>query len=261
MIKKLLCIFLAILMVIPTFSAITFAKNESNDKIQTALSKYFMMEKEFEKITQNVGSNAYNNLKSITTELPFTLKLYYKDPQIEKVQTDVPIIFYIINHSMERIGTEDDVSILTDLINEGYIVFTMDYKNNPKAVSPEIDWSILGARNQICSSLYEYFPKARYDLSAIQNYSYVVPAGCRIKRDIWYYNLLENGAIGTKEEIVKAWNSSGFKAKESKIPENTLKGTYKGQWYQAETIDELVKPDGKPLDYDLKMDIVYFLEE
>ena len=63
MTKKLLCIMLALLMVVPTLSGVAFAKNESTDKIQTSLSKYFMLEKEFEKITQYVGSNSYNNLK------------------------------------------------------------------------------------------------------------------------------------------------------------------------------------------------------
>jgi hypothetical protein len=257
MIKKLLCLMLVLLMAMPSFFNVVLAKNGSTDKIQTALSKYFMMEKEFEKITQNVGSNAYNNLHSITTDLPFTLKLYYKEPNMERGKRDIPAIFYIINHGMERVGTENDISILTDFINEGYIVFTMDYHNNPKAVSPEIDWSILGARNQIMTSVYEYFPKVSYTLNSIPNYSYVVPAGCRIKRDIWYYNLLENGSIGTKEKIIEAWNSEGFKAKESKIPENIKKGTYEGQWYEAKTIDDCVKPNGKPLDFDLKMDIVY----
>ncbi|MBE7053652.1 MAG: hypothetical protein E7391_05185 [Ruminococcaceae bacterium] len=257
MIKKTLSIILAILMIMSSFPILAIAKDANNDKIQNAFSNYFVTEKEFKKITQYVGSNSYNNLHSITTELPFTLKLYYKEPNMEKSKRDIPVIFYIINHGMERVGTEDDISIIKDFIEEGYLVFTLDYHNNKAAISPEIDWSILGARNQIMASIYEYFPKVSYTLSSAVNYSYVVPAGCRIKRDIWYYNLLENGAIGTKEKIIEAWNSNGFKAKESKIPENISKGTYKGQWYEAETIDDCVKPDGKPLDFDLRMDIVY----
>ena len=47
------------------------------------------------------------------------------------------IIFYVINHtSYERIGQEDDVSILKDYIAQGYVVVTVDFKSHANATSP-----------------------------------------------------------------------------------------------------------------------------
>ena len=56
------------------------------------------------------------------------------------------MIFYIINSSEKRVGTESDNTIIADFLDEGYIVVTLDYKNSPLAVSPSIDWSIQNIR-------------------------------------------------------------------------------------------------------------------
>ena len=47
-----------------------------------------------------------------------------------------PIIFYVINTNTERVGTDSDVSIISDFLRQGYIVLVTDYKNEKRAASP-----------------------------------------------------------------------------------------------------------------------------
>jgi len=262
MAKKLISILLVGLMVFSLLPT-TFAQDIAVDEIYNAFTQYFVKETSFESITQSTGSSAYDNVGSVTTDLPFVARAYFKNVDNEgntiTPPKDTPVIFYVINHAMERIGTEDDISIVSDLLDEGYIVFTLDYKNNPKAVSPEIDWSLLGARTQIMNKITDYFPGITYSYSKV-NFSYVVPAGCRIARNVWYFNLMEHGSVLTEQKIVDSWNGTGsnaFKKYAKKIPAVEKNNYTAGVWYEATCLEDCVKPDGSPIDLDLRMDIIY----
>ena len=199
-----------------------FAEEEQTE-IEAAFEEYFVG-------TTELDTDGYIGI-------PVSLDVYTKDKAAEAA----PVILYVINHSMERAGTESDVDILTDLLNEGYIVVTMDYKNNPAAVSPGLDWSIHKLRTSMNSN-GTYLQGLSYQ----KGETYVLPAGCRIMRDVLYFSIDESASCGTFEYIVKVWN-------EYVVPNF-------GEEYdlsEADDITDCVKPDGTPIDLDLKMDIIY----
>ncbi len=260
MTKKFLSIILVGLMIFSLLPT-TFAQDVSVDEIYNEFAEYFVKETSFSSITQSTGSSGYNNVSSVTTDLPFVAKTYFKNIDSEgntiTPAKDTPVIFYVINHGEEVIGTESNISIVNDMLDDGYIVFTLDYLNNPKAVSPEIDWSLLGARTQIMAKIKDYFPQISYTYAHQEDYAYIVPEGCRIERNIWYFNLIENGSVLTEQMILESWNSDGFKNKAPKIPAVAQNNYQKGVWYEAETLEDCVRPDGSPIDLDLRLDIIY----
>lgn len=106
--------------------------------------------------------------------IPVHINTYAKGETSNQTQT----IFYIMNHAMERVGTESDRSIVADFLNSGYIVVTLDYLNNPAAISPELDWSIQNIRI--------IMTKTGANMGGLvyrSTYNYVVPSGCRLVRD------------------------------------------------------------------------------
>ena len=169
------------------------------------------------------------------------------------------VIVYIMNHAMERVGTDSDIDIIGDLLNDTEyknIVVTVDFLNNPKAVSPQIDYSVA----QIIADIRDegaYLNGNTYGQYLI----HAVPSGCRIARDIWYFDLLENGAKGTEEAIIASWNSDDFKNTHAKrIPACEGNNYQEGVWFEATSIDQLVRSKangGGPIDTDLRLDIVY----
>ena len=169
------------------------------------------------------------------------------------------VIVYIMNHAMERVGTDLDNDIIRDFLNDTEyknIVVTVDFLNNPKAVSPQIDYSVA----QIISDIRDegaYLNGNTYGQYLI----HAVPSGCRIARDIWYFDLLENGAKGTEEAIIASWNSDDFKNTHAKrIPACEGNNYQEGVWFEATSIDQLVRSKangGGPIDTDLRLDIVY----
>lgn len=77
-------------------------------------------------------------------------------------------------------------------------------------------------------------------------YNYVVPSGCRLARDIKYWSIKEHASKGTLEHIVDVWNTDFMQKKGNALGLSP-----------AQTIDDCVKPDGSPIDLDLRMDIIY----
>lgn len=181
--------------------------------------------------------------------IPVDINVYAKNETDQMTQ----MIFYIINSSEKRVGTESDNTIIADFLDEGYIVVTLDYKNSPLAVSPSIDWSIQNIRIKMDEgNLYLNGLKHR------RFYDYVVPAGCRLERDVFYWSLAEHGVNGIEDELVKIWNSDGFKNVYGEKLITYADGTQtKVKDVVATDFSDLVKPDGTPLDMDLKMDIIY----
>ena len=159
----------------------------------------------------------------------------------EETNTNSTVIVYVLGYNGERIGTERDLDILIDLLNEGYVVITMDYLDNELATVPDIIWSIQNLRMSPSKYLgkYKFAPKGVH----------VLPAGYRILRDVNFFKLDENGYKGTYEYIVDVWNGDKFQtAKGTRIPEG---------YETAEKIEDCVKPDGSPLDFNLRLDIIY----
>lgn len=234
--KRIMCLFLALMLVLPMLPV--FASEDAQDAIGIAFSDY------------NIYSATLENDGKIG--IPVKINTYVKGETNKLTNT----VIYVINHAMERIGTEDDVSIIEDLLDEGYIVVVLDYQNSPKAISPDLDWSVQGIRTKINNGNYLNGSLCRKD------YMYVLPSGSRIKRDVKFFNFLEHGAKGTEEAIIDSWNTSVKSHKASLVP--PCEGNnFEGGWFEATSIDQLVRPDPTdktkaiPIDLDLRMDFIY----
>ncbi len=154
------------------------------------------------------------------------------------------VIFYVINHAGERIGQESDTSIVGSYIDEGYVVIVVDYLKDPRTVSPNVEHSL--------AKLREYYMVNKTGFSGTKiavrkNYAYFLPAGYRLARDIVYWEQDIHASFGTMEYIVKVWNE--YIAGKKKVNGELAK--------PAETIDDCTKPDGSPMDFRLRLDIMY----
>lgn len=172
--------------------------------------------------------------------IPLSVCTYAKIKPSETTNTTT-VLVYVIGYNGERIGTEKDIDIICDLLDEGYVVITMDYLDNPLATVPDIVWSVQTTR----MSPGKYLPGFKFNSSGVM----VLPSGYRVLRDVNFFTLDENGYKGIYEYVVDVWNGDKFQtAKASKIPASNK---------TAKTIEDCVKPDGSPLDFNLRLDIVY----
>ncbi|MBQ7380791.1 MAG: Ig-like domain-containing protein, partial [Clostridia bacterium] len=166
------------------------------------------------------------------------------------------VLFYLINHSCSaRIGQEDDISILSDYIAEGYLVVVLDFKNHANAVTPYIEQSLTAARGLFTSgnSGNEVSDLTDSDGKAIAtsiHFFYFLPEGCRLARDIWYFDPSIWGLNGLMEEHVKAWNGTFAGTSKDVLGIGTLTSV-------EDMITRLKQTDGSPIDYKHCMNVIY----
>lgn len=127
------------------------------------------------------------------------------------------VALYFVNTKTERVGTESDINIISDLIERGFAVVTVDYLNNPKAESPALDWSSQVVRNLVingsCFTDKEVFPTGDY------NDTYVLPAGYNVTEYANFWSIDEHGADGSFDRIVQVWNNDFRAAKADVVVE------------------------------------------
>jgi uncharacterized protein (TIGR02145 family) len=175
---------------------------------------------------------------TLNREIP--LNIYYPEEKTDSDGRDV--IVYIKNSAWERIGREPDLSILKDFLKKKFIVITLDFGNDPKAVSPYIDNDI----NDIYSAVFGYRTKSLFADTRLIPKEYrcfVIPEGYRVATDLVYWEIDKHGVYGTMEYIMKTYN-------EEIVPRVPGLKT-------ASTPGEMVDRKGKPFDYGIKMDILY----
>ena len=175
-----------------------------------------------------------------TLDIPVGLSAYYKG---DKSHAETAVVMYIMGYVGAReVGRGDTMDILNSLLDEGYIVVTVDYKNNPKATTPDLDWSLFTLRKGIDNYLGG-LTHAKFDI-------YVVPDGYMLARNILFYDYAEHAKKGTIERIISIYNTDAKfrEAKGSRIPNPNENVT---------TVDRCLKPDGTPVDLQLKLDIIY----
>ena len=167
------------------------------------------------------------------------------------------VLFYIINHyCSDRIGMEDDVSILSDYIDEGYLVVVLDYKNHEDAITPYIEQSLVSAFNLFNRTKSGHVVGDLVDMdgdkiATTDKHFYFLPEGCRIERDVWYYDPSIWALNGVMERNLEVWNT-----KVAGTSYDTLK---LGKFDSVEQmICDLTQVDGEtPLEYKNCMNIVY----
>lgn len=93
----------------------------------------------------------------------------------------VSVVFYLQNLAAPRVGTEPDEAILTDLRATGYLVVVLDYARHPAATVPAIYPDLVRLREDVRAK--RLLADRRVDPARI----YLVPAGCRLRRDVVFY--------------------------------------------------------------------------
>lgn len=153
-----------------------------------------------------------------------------------------PVMVYIKNHGEDRIGTEQDASILMDYIKEHYIVITVDFNNNPEAVSPNFDKDL----HALFKSIYADEEGSLFDginMTPRQYRCFFVPAGCRVATDLVFWELDKHGANGMLEFIMDRYNKK-------------IAGIVYGK-EKVTSPEEMTDRQNRPFQYQLAMDIVY----
>jgi len=223
--KKTLSLVLVLVMIFTMVPSVSFAADETNPatEIYTTFEDYLKYSGTVKDVYVNDDVLVHTYAKITPTKM-------------------TPVAIYIINHGMERIGTEGDIPIITDLLEE-YIVVVLDYQNSPDAISPNLEWGI----NEILNNRVNN-GKVLGGLSYRKDYLYQIPAGCRVVKDILYFELDKHAPNGTINYIIDVWNT--YYAGQKTDANGNLLPT-------ATTIEECIKKDGTPIDLDLKLDIVY----
>ena len=80
------------------------------------------------------GENKVDDGEVNDTIVSSTVK-YYTINKLDINDASNPVAMYVINHGEERVGTDSDVSIIRDLLDE-YVVVVLDYQGAKNAVSP-----------------------------------------------------------------------------------------------------------------------------
>ena len=198
-----------------------------------------------------------------------------------------PVMMYVVNTNVARIGTDSDVSIISSMLDRGYAVVVVDYLNDPKAKSPALEWSTQLLRAKALAG--EYFTNPAVFEEGKYVDTLTVPAGYDVKLNGAYFMLDRHGVDGTLDEIVKTWNNDFRGVKASTVikwvrPDGTRKATQQAWdgspvvWYsdaegtiednengqyikvgntKAEKISDCVRRDGTPIDLNLYSHLVY----
>ncbi len=284
--KRLLSLLLLTAMLLPMFPTLpmpTFAAGtDAMDAIEAdnTLSAYKQGD------TTRVSDDGYIGI-------PYEVTVYYDYATHGKAKAgymttgSTPVMMYVVNTNVERIGTESDVSIIKSMLDRGYAVVVVDYLNNAKAKSPDLDWSTQKLRTKAKSG--GFFKDATVFESGTYDDTLTVPAGYDVRLNDVYFEHDKHGVDGTLEEIVFLWNTDFRGTKASKIvkwvhEDGTRKATRIGVdgsspvWYSdaagttvdnangqytkvsytlAESITDCVKADGTPIDLNLYMHIIY----
>ncbi len=245
----------------------TTVDSESGVKVYDELAEYFQA-------GESYSTAGYETYLSFDVELAVYCDLA-AEGEGRRNENKRDVIVYAVNYAGERIGSEEDASILADYIAEGYVVVVVDYLHNPDAKAPDIEHSL--------SKLRTYLGSAKLltgrGLAVDINFLYCLPAGYRLARDVWFWNSYYYSSLGTRDYVIKAWNtcmaeggSRNSKAynytKDFTLSFDGLKadGGYEsrnvshksGERIQkVEYIQECVGKDGTPLRYDVYMDIIY----
>ncbi|MBE6536783.1 MAG: hypothetical protein E7673_02395 [Ruminococcaceae bacterium] len=213
--------------------------------------------------------------------------VYYKGnaSSIVPELNGTPIMVYAINTNTERVGTDSNKSIIQSMLDRGYAVVVLDYLNNPAATGHKLDDSAQTFVNNL--KLKKYF---NFDGNNKQYYKevFVVPSGYDVLLNQVFWEVDKHSLSGTLEYIVENWNTDfkGTKAErlvkwatgsttDTRKTVSTATDGTSPVWYDAsgkvdanglytkvkytvaKTITDCVKPDGSPLDMDMKLHLVY----
>lgn len=158
-----------------------------------------------------------------------TLKSYTFN-KLDANDVSNPVALYVINHGEARVGTDSDVSIIRDLLEE-YVVVVLDYQGAEKAVSPYLDESLHDIKLDMMSKGI-FLDNISYN----SNQTYLIPAGCRIVRNVEFFNIMESAPCGVVDKIIDVWNN-----------QSQIKDKLGDAWVKADTLDDIVMKNSESL--------------
>ncbi len=171
--------------------------------------------------------------------LPVLLTAYRRS----QVEANGCAILYVVGSAAVRAGTDSDVSIVDDLLNEGYIVTVADYLDNPAAAGTD-----LGTYVQLLLGNGMATGKYVGGQPLVGKHVYMVPSGCRIVRGVNFFWLDTMAPYGVNEYIVETYNMYYAGKKKDN----------NGHYLQpATSVETCLKKDGTPINMELTMDIIY----
>ncbi len=190
--------------------------------------------------------------------IPVNVHTYYDDTKTYKSGADSSnVVMYVMNTNTERIGKKSDAEIIRGLIERDFFVIVVDYMNNEKTNTHELDWSLQDIRAAVNTGSY-----TDNQMTTAENV-YILPAGYDIEYNIKYFSIDEYGVAGTLDYIVETWlNDFASIHADDIMTVNGVEMTvreYTAQFNDKNpmTIYDCLKPDGTPIDLNLYMDIIY----
>ncbi len=93
-----------------------------------------------------------------------------------------PAVFYLRNLAAPRVGTESDDAILHDFRAEGFLVVAVDFARRPQARAPFLNRTLGKLRDDLRAK------KLLGEYKLDDAHLFIVPAGCRLKRDVVFYH-------------------------------------------------------------------------
>jgi hypothetical protein len=157
---------------------------------------------------------------------------------VNRVVDPKPIAVYLKNLPAPRIGTDTDEDIIRGLEEDGFYVVELDCAGYPKA-SPNLEEALVAYHISLPDSLPAILPDGvKVDYKSV----FYVPAGYRIAKDIPIWNIKEYGAENVLNYVMDTYNKEIVN--KYKIP-------------KVASPDQMKDRNGMPLDYTLRMDIIY----
>ena len=225
-----------------------------------------------------------------TIGIPVSIDFYVDasvNPSVKTGTEGTPVIMYVINTNTVRTGTDSDVTIIRSMLDRGYVVAVYDFHNSVLATSLALENSLNVLRKNILNGAYVYSLGSPFPTSGSYHHHYIVPAGYNVQLGDVFWEMDKHGADGTLEKLVHVWNTDLRSSKAERLvkwvhDDGTRKKTEKGindgsdpVWYNsagtvdangqytklkyavAETITDLVNPDGTPINLDQHMNFIY----
>ena len=127
-----------------------------------------------------VNASAQETWSSIAVKQP--IKMEVLKPQDTKTTNPLPVIFYLENLAVPRVGTDSDETIIHDFLSEGYLVAKLDYAHKPEARLPWINRDFLDLRDQVLHK------KLLTGIDLDNARIFILPSGSRLLRDVVFYH-------------------------------------------------------------------------
>ena len=169
-----------------------------------------------------------------------------------------PVVLYGINiklDSVDSLTDEENAAIILDLLKMGYIVVVADFENQ-EISETDCMWTVQILRDFMWKN-YRSGNEYTAGLAHTKTHVYFLPEGYSVARGIMYYDLTKDSTRGTQEFIIDVFNGkigdflydgNGYQ-KYSIVPEASRE--------KAETIYDVVQPNGETVELRYCMDIVY----